>query len=250
MSLKRIEIYLSEGSPEDMELYSLWKTLSAQGRGRAQNVFRSALMSLIIPPTDITDTRTHILHKQKSSQYGVMPRPPQKRGPKKSWHPEKNEVQEPIHKQPNPKRLDSVSSVSEPLPVNDTVEPDTLVLGEVEDTIIKNDAELPASNTLLENEHELPENTEGNKDRQDVEVAQDLPDSLADVVPSDVETEKGAEDNRGYHEDSLDSLEGLRLEEDKSVVPIFIPKNKKETDTGTKSDEDGETRKSRFASLF
>lgn len=246
MSLKRIEIYLSEGSPEDMELYSLWKTLSAQGRGRAQNVFRSALMSLIESPTDITDTRTHVLNKQKSSQYGVMPRPPQKRGPKKSWHPEKNEVQEPIHKQPNSKRLDSVSSVSEPLPVNETVEPDTNVSGEVKDTIIKNNDELPASNTLKD-EHELPEITEDNKDRQDVELAQDLPDSLADVVPPDVETEKGAEDNRGYHEDSL---EGLKLEEDKSVVPIFIPKNKKETDTGTKSDEDGETRKSRFASLF
>lgn len=235
MSLKRIEIYLSEGSPEDMELYNLWKTLSAQGRGRAQNAFRSALMSLVVSPTDIMDVRNHRIIPQKQ---------PQKRGPKKTWKPEK--TREPENLQRDDVLLKD-AQLKEPKP--STIETDTTS----SETTLSQENILDTGTFSDSEENNAPVDTP--KDNQTIPDTDTADSDIEPVLPEaekDIPVESQPDATEDYKEDYQepdDNLEGLKLEEDKSVVPIFIPKNKKETETKG-SESGGGTGKSRFASLF
>lgn len=185
MPLKRIEIYLSESSPEDMQLYALWRTLSAQGKGRAQNIFRSALLGLVDTPD-------------------VHRRAPLKRGPKPTWQPPKSQVGTSRPKLSETSQLSPSQSSQNPppeeTPVTQTV-PETSHADAPKEDVHKEEVSAPEKSsvepTILEEQTEI------------------LTSALPEPSAADV----------------------LRSDEDRVVVPVFVPKKGKE-------------KKSKFADIF
>lgn len=180
MSLKRIEIYLSESSPEDMQLYALWRTLSDQGKGRAQNIFRSALLGLVDTPD-------------------VHRRTPLKRGPKPTWQPPKTQVGTSRPKL-SETSLSSPNPPPEETPVTQTV-PETSHADAPKEDVHKEEVSAPEKSS---GEPTIPE-----------EQTEILTSALPEPSAADV----------------------LRSDEDRVVVPVFVPKKGKE-------------KKSKFADIF